>query len=108
MWVTQDSSNPHTLPPPSLPAPPAPAPPAPAPVPLRLCVTHLDILPHFVGCLQPEQVEVAQQVVAGAQELQVQLGQRQGGLARVVGCRGWGQRGSIAAKCVCEATEMTQ
>lgn len=49
---------------------------------------HLDVLPHLVGRLQPKQVEVAQQVVAGAQELQVELGQRQWGLARVVGCRG--------------------
>lgn len=40
-----------------------------------------DVLPDLVGGLQPEEVEVAQQVVVRRQELQVQLGQRQAGLA---------------------------
>ena len=40
-----------------------------------------DVLPDLVRGLQPEQVEVAQQVVVDGQELQVQLGQRQAGLA---------------------------
>ena len=39
-----------------------------------------DVLPDLIGGLQPEQVEVAQQVVMEGQELQVQLWQCQAGL----------------------------
>lgn len=40
-----------------------------------------DVLPDLIGGLEPEKVEVAQQIVMERQELQVELGQRQATLA---------------------------
>ena len=43
-----------------------------------------DVFSDLIRGLQPEQVEVAQQVVMGGQELQIQLGQGQARLPGVV------------------------